>query len=63
MKLLAPLASIDYYEYLSESGADEFFMGYVPARWYRKYVGSALGLNRREQMVNWGNAGDTATRV
>jgi len=47
MKITAGLGSIDEYVRYVEAGADEFFCGYVPYEWNRKY-GTVLPLNRRE---------------
>lgn len=47
MKIVAGLGSIDEYERFVEAGADEFFCGYVPYSWSKKY-GTVLPLNRRE---------------
>ena len=47
MKITAGLGSIDEYVRYVEAGADEFFCGYVPYEWNRKY-GTILPLNRRE---------------
>lgn len=47
MKITAGLGSIDEYVRYVEAGTDEFFCGYVPYEWNRKY-GTVLPLNRRE---------------
>ena len=47
MKIVAGLGSIDEYIRFAEAGADEFFCGYVPYSWSKKY-GTVLPLNRRE---------------
>ena len=47
MKIIAGLGSIDEYVRYVEAGADEFFCGYVPYEWNKKY-GTVLPLNRRE---------------
>lgn len=47
MKIVAGLGSIDEYIKFAEAGADEFFCGYVPYSWSKKY-GTVLPLNRRE---------------
>ena len=47
MKIVAGLGSIDEYERFVKAGADEFFCGYVPYSWSKKY-GTVLPLNRRE---------------
>lgn len=47
MKIVAGLGSIDEYIRFAEAGADEFFCGYVPYSWTKKY-GTVLPLNRRE---------------
>lgn len=47
MKITAGLGSIDEYVRYVEAGVDEFFCGYVPYEWNRKY-GTVLPLNRRE---------------
>lgn len=49
MKLVAGLGSIDEYIPFVEAGADEFFCGYVPYAWSRKYK-TVQPLNRREVM-------------
>ena len=47
MKITAGLGSIDEYERFVHAGADEFFCGYVPHEWTKKY-GTVMPLNRRE---------------
>ena len=47
MKITAGLGSIDEYIRFAEAGADEFFCGYVPYSWAKKY-GTVMALNRRE---------------
>ena len=47
MKITAGLGSIDEYERFVNVGADEFFCGYVPYEWTKKY-GTVMPLNRRE---------------
>lgn len=47
MKITAGLGSIDEYIRFAEAGADEFFSGYVPHSWAKKY-GTVMPLNRRE---------------
>lgn len=47
MKIVAGLGSLDEYIRFCDAGADEFFAGYVPYEWNRKY-GTVLPLNRRE---------------
>ena len=47
MKITAGLGSIDEYVRYVKAGADEFFCGYVPYEWNKKY-GTVLPLNRRE---------------
>ena len=47
MKIVAGLGSIDEYIRFAEAGADEFFCGYVPYSWSKKY-GTVMPLNRRE---------------
>lgn len=47
MKIVAGLGCIDDYVRLAKAGADEFFCGYVPYEWTKKY-GVMLPLNRRE---------------
>ena len=47
MKIVAGLGSIDEYRRFADAGADEFFCGYVPYSWAKKY-GTVLPLNRRE---------------
>ena len=47
MKIVAGLGAIDDYERLVKAGADEFFCGYIPYEWLKKY-GILFSLNRRE---------------
>ena len=47
MKLTVGLGSVDEYIRFSKAGADEFFCGYVPYTWTKRY-GTTLALNRRE---------------
>lgn len=47
MKITAGLGSIEEYERFVQAGADEFFCGYMPYEWTRKY-GTVMPLNRRE---------------
>lgn len=47
MKITAGLGSVDEYERFVHAGADEFFCGYVPYEWTKKY-GTIMPLNRRE---------------
>ncbi len=47
MKIVAGLGSVDEYIRFCKAGADEFFAGYVPYEWNKKY-GTVLPLNRRE---------------
>lgn len=47
MKIVAGLGCIDDYVRFVKAGADEFFCGYVPFEWTKKY-GVMLPLNRRE---------------
>lgn len=47
MKIVAGMGSIDEYERFVEASADEFFCGYVPYSWSKKY-GTIMPLNRRE---------------
>ena len=47
MKITAGLGSVEEYERFVYAGADEFFCGYVPYEWSRKY-GTVMPLNRRE---------------
>ena len=51
MKIVAGLGSIDEYIPYVEAGADEFFCGYVPYSWTKKY-GALLPLNRREVLCS-----------
>ena len=46
MKIVAGLGSADEYIRFCKAGADEFFAGYVPYEWNKKY-GTVLPLNRR----------------
>ena len=47
MKIVAGLGSIEEYIRFVKAGADEFFCGYVPYSWSKKY-GTVMPLNRRE---------------
>lgn len=47
MKINAGLGSVDEYIRFVKAGADEFFCGYVPYFWSKKY-GTVMPLNRRE---------------
>lgn len=47
MKITVGLGSIEEYERFVQAGADEFFCGYVPYEWSKKY-GTVMPLNRRE---------------
>ena len=47
MKITAGLGSVEEYERFVRAGADEFFSGYVPYEWAKKY-GTVMPLNRRE---------------
>ena len=47
MRIISGLGSVDEYVRYAEAGADEFFCGYVPYEWNKKY-GTVLPLNRRE---------------
>ena len=47
MKITAGLGSVEEYERFVRDGADEFFCGYVPYEWSKKY-GTVMPLNRRE---------------
>ena len=47
MKIVAGLGCVDDYIRLVKAGADEFFCGYVPYQWTKKF-GVMLPLNRRE---------------
>ena len=47
MKITAGLGSIEEYIPFMNAGADEFFCGYVPYFWTKKY-GTVMPLNRRE---------------
>lgn len=47
MKITVGLGSVDEYTRYVNAGADEFFCGYVPYEWNKKY-GTILPLNRRE---------------
>lgn len=51
MKIVAGLGSLDEYIRFCEAGADEFFAGYVPYEWNKKY-GTMLPLNRREVLCS-----------
>ena len=49
MNILVPLSNVDDFEILLEAGADEFYCGFVPTEWLKKY-GMWAPLNRREFM-------------
>ncbi len=49
MKLVTPLTDIKDFQVLRESGADEFYLGYIPYSWLGKYF-NHLPLNGRERM-------------
>lgn len=51
MKIVAGLGAIDKYPRFVQAGADEFFCGYVPYEWNRKY-GTRYPLNRREVLCS-----------
>ena len=51
MKIVAGLGAADEYPRFVEAGADEFFCGYVPYEWNRKY-GTRYPLNRREVLCS-----------
>lgn len=51
MKLTVGLGSVDEYIRFSEAGADEFFCGYVPYSWTKKYD-TMMPLNRREVLCS-----------
>ncbi len=51
MKIVAGLGAIDEYPRFVQAGADEFFCGYVPYEWNRKY-GTRYPLNRREVLCS-----------
>lgn len=60
MKIVAGLGSVDEYICFCKAGADEFFAGYVPYEWNKKY-GTLFPLNRREVLyynVNIGSLED-----
>ena len=50
MKITAGLGSVEEYERFVRAGADEFFSGYVPYEWAKKY-GTVMPLNRREVLA------------
>ncbi len=51
MKIVAGLGAVDEYPRFVQVGADEFFCGYVPYEWNRKY-GAHYPLNRREVLCS-----------
>lgn len=51
MKIVAGLGSLDEYIRFCDAGVDEFFAGYVPYEWNKKY-GTVLPLNRREVLCS-----------
>ncbi|MEK4007733.1 U32 family peptidase [Paenibacillus sp. FSL H3-0333] len=50
MNIVTPLTNAESYETLAEAGADEFYCGYVPGEWLKKYS-SLLPFNRREYLL------------
>ena len=54
LDLVVPLSDVDYYERLVESGADEFYVGFLPMAWLEKY-GISKPINRREYMFGNSN--------
>lgn len=51
MKIVAGLGAADEYPRFVQAGADEFFGGYVPYKWNRRY-GTCYPLNRREVLCS-----------
>jgi collagenase-like PrtC family protease len=49
MKLVTPLRNINYYESLVESGADEFYCGFISDAWLENYQ-NIIPMNRRESL-------------
>lgn len=56
MKIVAGLGCIDDYPLFCEAGADEFFCGYVPYTWTKRY-GTTLALNPPGSALLSGAAG------
>lgn len=46
MRVLAPVSSLEEVEMLVENGAEEFYAGFVPGEWIRKFSGG-VWINRR----------------
>lgn len=50
MRIVTPLPKHEYYEPLVEAGAGEFYCGYIPFEWLRRYVNVMPG-DRREFLL------------
>jgi Collagenase and related proteases len=50
VKIVAPLSNINCYEPLVEAGAGEFFCGFLPFDWLKKYK-AIIPINRRENLA------------
>lgn len=50
MRIVTPLPNHEYYEPLVEAGAGEFYCGYIPFEWLRRYVNVMPG-DRREFLL------------
>lgn len=46
MNVLAPISSVEEVEMLVKSGAEEFFVGFIPSEWIRTFTGG-IWMNRR----------------
>lgn len=51
MKIVTPLTNENFYEPLISEGADEFYCGFVPYEWLKRYT-NLSPLNRREFLGN-----------
>ena len=54
MKIVAPLSSPEHFEPLVEAGAGEFYCGYVPPEWLRRFQ-QVQPVNRREYLLSTTN--------
>ncbi len=54
MKIVTPLSNKDSYEVLVEAGASEFYCGYLPSKWLKKYS-NIMPINRRELLLGYHN--------
>lgn len=51
MKIVTPLNNEEWYEALIKAGADEFYCGYQPPEWLKRYS-NIYPINRREFLAN-----------